>query len=99
MKHITTWERWTPPPGSTDPWANPSGRGTSAASDLAPAIAAWLRRHPGSGYAEIAQGVGRPASTVSGHMREAAQRGELRLERETEQTGQPVRPFRFRLAR
>jgi hypothetical protein len=67
-----TWQPWVPPPGSTDPKANPSGHGTSAGFRLAPDIASFLRKHPGSSYDEIAQGIGQPRSTVTGHMREAA---------------------------
>lgn len=86
----TTWQPWVPPPGS-----DTTGKGYR----LAPDIASFLRKHPGSSYDEIAQGIGQPRSTVTGHMREAAHHGELRLEVEAGQDGRQAVPLRFRLAK
>ena len=79
------WHRWTAPAGSEQ---------TGASAELAPQIAQYLREHPASSYDQIAEGIGVPRSTVTGHMREASSSGRLALEVDDETT-----PFKFRMAR
>jgi hypothetical protein len=81
----SNWHRWTAPTGSDT---------TTGGQTLAPQIEQYLREHPASTYDQIAEGIGEPRSTVTGHMREASNSGTLFLEVDDATT-----PFKFRLAR
>ena len=76
-------------------WTAPSGSGTTSPSaELAPQIGRYLRKHPGATYDQISDGIGKPRSTVTGHMREASNSGTLVLEVDDQS-----RPYHFRMAR